>query len=447
MIPETNYVKNGDVHIAYQAVGSEQRDLVYLAGIFSHIELQWENALYERYLTRLSSFTRLIMMDMRGVGLSDRTDRLPLLEDQMDDLSVVLDRVGSNRAGVFGVSQAGPMAVVYTAANPQRVDALILYAAYASAQRRDDYPWGRDRSWLDGYIRQLDDLWGKASFLPQTAPSLADDGEFRNWWGRFERYSSSPGNAVAYARAHIEDDVRSLLSTVSVPTLVIQRADDSYRDAGQGRYIADQIPDAEYAELPGRDHLPYVGDQDAIVDEVEEFLTGVRSAPAIDRVLATVLFTDIVDSTRLAASLGDSDWLVLLERHNTAIRIQVASYGGRLIGTMGDGVLATFSGPARAIRCAISIRRVVADLGLDVRQGIHTGEVEITGDDVAGLGVHIGARIAALGGEDQILVSRTVRDLVAGSGVRFENRGAHELKGVPDQWEVFAVVGDDAPAR
>jgi len=435
--PTTNYVKNGEVHIAYQTLGAAELDLVYLAGIFSHVEVQWENRHYRQFLERLSSFSRLIMMDMRGVGLSDRADRLPILEDQMDDLSVVLDRVGSNRTALFGVSQAGPMAVVYAASYPRRVDALILYGAYASARTREDYPWGRDSDWLVAYLGQLDQLWGQGTFLQQMAPGLIGDGEFAEWWGRFERYSSSPGNAVAYARAHIEDDVRDLLSAVSVPTLVIQRADDTYRGAGQGRYIAEKIPGAQYVELSGRDHLPYVGDHEAIAQEVEEFLTGVRSGPVSDRVLATVLFTDIVDSTGQAVLLGDSRWRELLSRHNDVIQREVSSARGRLVGSAGDGALAMFDGPARAIRCATAVRESVSVLGLHIRAGIHTGEVEIDGEGISGVGVHIGSRVAGLAGSDQIFVSRTVRDLVTGSG-----RGVQELRGVPEPWQIYEVLAE-----
>jgi class 3 adenylate cyclase len=319
---------------------------------------------------------------------------------------------------------------------------LILYSAYVSSRKRDDYSWGRDPEWLDSYLVQLDQLWGQGSFLQQMAPSLVGDSEFEEWWGRFERYSSSPGNAVAYARAHMEDDVRDLLSAVSVPTLVIQRKDDTYRGAGQGRYIAEGISGAKYVEIAGRDHLPYVGDQEAIVEEVEEFLTGVRSGPETNRVLATVLFTDIVDSTRQAALLGDSRWRQLLSTHNEAIQREVSRHRGKLIDTAGDGMLATFDGPARAIRCAMAVRIAIVDLGLHVRAGIHTGEVELEGNDVAGLGVHIGARVSGLAASDQILVSRTVRDLVTGSGIQFEDRGVHELKGVPEPWQIYEVVGE-----
>jgi class 3 adenylate cyclase len=439
--PETNYAKSGDIHIAYQTLGTANQDLVYLAGIFSHIELQWENPLYERFLTRLSSFARLIMLDMRGVGLSDRAGQLPLLEDQMDDLTAVLDRVGASQAAILGVSQAAPMAILYAASFPEKVSALVLYGAYASAQRREDYSWGRDPEWIAQFLAQLENRWGQGTFLEQVAPSLTGDAVFKDWWARFERYSSSPGNALAYAKAHINDDVRDLLGSVSVPTLVIQRAGDTYRRAGQGKYLAERIPGARFVELQGRDHLPFVGNSDEIVDEIEEFLTGARSGPELGRVLATILFTDIVDSTSKAVELGDSRWNRLLAGHNQIIKLQLSKHRGRLIDTAGDGVLALFDGPARAIRCALAIRDSVHDLGLRIRAGLHTGEVEVGADGISGLGVHIGARISALADPDEVLVSRTVKDLVAGSGIGFQERGTHELKGVPDRWELFFVSG------
>jgi class 3 adenylate cyclase len=440
--PTTNYAKNGDSHIAFQTIGSGDRDLVYLAGIFSHLELQWDHPLYDRYLKRLASFTRLTTFDMRGAGLSDRSDQIPLLENQMDDLTAVLDRAGSSRTAVFGVSQAGPMAILYAASFPQRVDALILCGAYASSQARDDYPWGRDPDWVDHFLNQLDREWGRGTFLPHVAPSMVGDAAFETWWSRFERFSSSPGNAVAYARSHIQDDVREVLSAVSVPTLVIQRAGDIYRDAGQGQYIADHIPGAIYKEVPGRDHLPYVGDQDALLDEVEEFLTGVRSSEVSNRVLSTVLFTDIADSTKMAASMGDSRWHVLINDHIEEATVLISKHRGRLVDTAGDGLFAMFDGPARAVRCAIAIRDSAVPSGLRIRAGLHTGEVEVSNDNVAGLGVHIGARISAIAQPEEILVSRTLKDLVAGSGIEFEDRGNHELKGVPEPWQVFLVKSD-----
>lgn len=439
MVPQTQYTKSGDVHIAYQVVGDGARDLVYLPGIFAHIELQWEEPSYARFLQRLSSFSRLIMFDTRGTGLSDHAVQLPLLEHQMDDVTAVLDAVGSERAVLFGFSQSGPMAALYAATHPGRTEALVLYGAYASAAAKPDYPWGRSPEWIKEFHMALDTSWGEGVFLMDVAPSRQDDAAFRRWWGRFERYSSAPGNALAFGQAHSQDDVRDVLPTISVPTLVIQRPADSYRDAGHGRYLANRIPEAKYVEVPGSDHLPYVGDQDAILDELEEFLTGVRPAADPQRVLATLLFTDMIGSTEMVADVGDREWRNLLDGHRMIAERALERYRGRLIKTMGDGLLATFDGPARAIRCAADMRDSVHELGLNIRAGIHTGEVELLGEDVGGIAVHIAARVSALAVSDEILVSRTVKDLVAGSGIEFEDRGAHALKGVPDEWHLFAV--------
>jgi class 3 adenylate cyclase len=439
MVPATRYTKTGNVHIAYQVVGAGGRDLVYLPGIFAHIELQWEEPSYARFLRRLSAFSRLITLDMRGTGLSDRSAELPLLEHQMEDVTAVLDAVGSERAVLFGVSQSGPMAALYAATNPQRTDALILYGTYASTAQRPGYPWGRSAEWIDGFLASLDTSWGEGAFVDDVAPGRADDPPFRRWWRRFERYSSSPGNALAFGRAHVQDDVRDVLAAITVPTLVIHRDRDSYRDPGHGRFLAEHIPDARYVEVPGVDHLPYVGDQDAIVDEIEEFLTGVRTGAEPQRVLSTVMFTDIVASTEAAATLGDREWRSRLEGYLDAAARTVEQFRGRMVKTTGDGVLATFDGPARAIRCAATLRDEACDLGLHLRTGLHTGEVELLDDDIGGIGVHIAARVAALAGPDQVLVSRTVKDLVAGSGIEFVDRGRHVLKGVPEEWRLFSV--------
>ena len=439
MVPDTRYTKSGEIHIAYQVVGDGSRDVLYLPGIFAHIELQWEEPSYARFLRRLSSFSRLIALDMRGTGLSDRSAQLPLLEHQMDDVTSVLDAVGSNQAVVFGVSQSGPMAALYAATNPKRTQALILYGAYACAVARPGYPWGRSPAWVEEFHETLDSNWGRGAFLKDVAPSRQNDDTFRRWWGRFERYSSSPGNALAFGQAHVQDDVRDVLPTISVPTLVIQRDSDSYRAVEHGRFLASHIPGAKYVEVPGSDHLPYVGDQDAIVDEIEEFLTGVRPGAEPQRVLATVLFTDIVGSTEMAATLGDREWRNLLEAHFLRAEQVLERYRGLLIKTTGDGLLATFDGPARAIRCATEILHSVKDIGIHIRAGLHTGEVELLGEDIGGIGVHIAARVAALAKSDEILASRTVKDLVAGSGIEFKDRGTHTLKGVPDEWQLFAI--------
>ena len=439
MVPKTRYTRSGDVHIAYQVVGDGSRDLVYLPGIFAHIELQWEEPSYARFLRRLSSFSRLIALDMRGTGLSDRSPQLPLLEHQMDDVTAVLDAVGSERAVLFGVSQAGPMAALYAATNPQRTDALILYGAYASAASRPGYPWGRSAAWIEKFHETLESNWGEGAFLGDVAPGRQNDDAFQLWWGRFERFSSSPGNALAFGRAHVEDDVRDVLPAISVPTLVIQRETDSYRQPGHGRYLANHIPDASYVEVPGSDHLPYVGDQDVIVDEIEEFLTGVRPGADPQRVLATVLFTDIVSSTEKAADMGDREWRTVLDAHLSTAERALERYRGRLVKTTGDGLLATFDGPGRAIRCAAELQDSLKDIGLDIRAGLHTGEIELLREDIGGIAVHLAARVSALATSGEILVSRTVKDLVAGSGIEFEDRGTHALKGVPDEWQLFAV--------
>jgi pimeloyl-ACP methyl ester carboxylesterase len=439
VVPKTRYTKSGDVHIAYQVVGDGHRDLVYLPGIFAHIEVQWEEPSYARFLRRLTSFSRLIALDMRGTGLSDRSAQLPLLEHQMDDVTAVLDAVGSDRAVLFGVSQSGPMAALYAATNPQRTDALVLYGAYASSAARPGYEWGRSPAWIEEFHEKLDSKWGEGAFLGDVAPSRENDDVFRQWWGRFERFSSAPGNALAFGQAHIQDDVRNVLPTISVPTLVIQREADTYRDVRHGRYLASHIPGAKYVELPGTDHLPFVGDQDVIVDEIEEFLTGVRPGPDPQRELATVLFTDIVGSTERVVDIGDREWRNLLDAHLAIAEHTLDRHRGRLIKTMGDGLLATFDGPARAIACALELRDSVKEIGLQIRAGLHTGEIELLGEDIAGIGVHIAARVSALAASDEILVSRTVKDLVSGSGIEFEDRGTHALKGVPDEWQLLAV--------
>ena len=439
MVPKTRYTKSADVHIAYQVTGDGSRDLVYLPGIFAHTELQWEEPSYARFLRRLGSFSRLITLDMRGSGLSDRSAQLPLLEHQMDDVTAALDAVESDRAVLFGVSQSGPLAALYAATHPQRTEALILYGSYASTAARPDYPWGRSAAWLKEYYEALDSRWGEGALLRDFAPSRLNDDAFRQWWSRFERYSSAPGDAVAFAQAHSEDDVRNVLSAIAVPTLVIQRDSDSYREVGHGRYLASHIPGARYVEVPGADHLPYVGDQDAIVDEIEEFLTGVRPGAEPLRVLVTVLFTDIVGSTEMVADVGDREWRNVMDAHRGIAEQILERYRGRLIKTTGDGLLATFDGPARAIRCAAEMRDSVKEIGLHIRAGLHTGEVELLDDDIGGIGVHIAARVSALAASDEILVSRTVKDLVAGSGIEFEDRGTHALKGVPDEWQLLAV--------
>jgi pimeloyl-ACP methyl ester carboxylesterase len=440
-IPEVRYAKTGDgVHIAYQVIGDGPFELVFVTGLFSQVEHHWEEPGFARFLHRLASFARLIAIDARGAGLSDRAPELPPMEDQMDDVLAVLDAVGSSSVAFFGLSQAGPTAILFAASHPERTKALVLYGTFATPRRREDYPWGRSDEFMAEYDRSIDREWGSGLFLSQVAPSRADDESFRRWWGRLERLSYGPGNALAYFRMNAQIDVRSILPTIRVPTLVLQRTEDSYRDPGHATYLAEHIPGAKLVGLAGVDHLPYLGDADSVLEEVEEFLTGVRPPPELDRVLATVLFTDIVGSTERASRLGDRAWKDLLERHHALVRQELGRFRGTEIDIAGDGFLATFDGPARAVRCAISIVDVLGTIGLEVRVGLHTGEVELMGPLVQGIAVHIGARVAALGGPSEVLVSSTVKDLVVGSGLLFEDAGEHELKGVPDRWHLYRAV-------
>ena len=438
-VPETRYAKSGKAHIAYQVLGDAAIDLLLLGGFFSHIEAQWEEPSYARFLERLASFTRLIMLDQRGTGLSDRVGRLPTLEQQMDDVLSVMEAVGSQRAALLGVAQGGPLGVLIAAAHPGRTSALLLWASYARLLKDDDYRWGRDETSYRQLMRTLEATWGSGAYIDLLAPSVAQDPAFRHWWAKFERHIHSPGSLLAFLRLQAGVDVRAVLPSVRTSTLVFQRSGDVYRDPGNSRYLAQAISGATYVELSGRDHLPFVGDQDAVLDEIQEFLTGIRRGPTPDRVLATVLFTDVVGSTAQAAQMGDEAWRDLLERHNMLLRKELGRFRGREIHTVGDGFLATFDGPARAVRCAQAVCLAVRTLGLEVRAGVHTGEIELAGDDIRGLAVHIAARVMSSAGPGEVLASATVKDLVFGSGIEFENRGTHVLKGVPGEWRLFAV--------
>jgi class 3 adenylate cyclase len=367
-------------------------------------------------------------------------DRLPTLEQRMDDVRAVLDAAGSQRAALFGPSEGGPMSALFAATYPQRTSALILYGTFASTIRDAGYPWAMDPKERDKVIQAISDRWGQGTYVDLLAPSLAGDERFRNWWARLERLGASPGAAMALRRMNGQIDIRQTLSAIRVPTLVLHRSGDLDTSIEEGRYLAAHIPGARFVDLPGADHLPWVGDQDTLVDEVQEFLTGTRPAAEPDRVLATVVFTDIVASTERAAELGDRRWRDLLFSHHAIVRRELKRFRGREVKTVGDGFLATFDGPARAVRCACAIRDGVGELGLSIRAGLHTGECELIGDDVGGIAVHIGARVAALATPGEVLVSQTVRDLVAGSGLAFEDRGLHRLKGVPDEWRLFRAI-------
>jgi class 3 adenylate cyclase len=433
----TRYAKSGDVNIAYQVVGEGPLDLVLVPGFVSHLENDWEEPRSARFLERLASFCRLIRLDKRGTGLSDRPGGLPDLETRMGDVTAVMDAVNSERASLFGYSEGGPMCICFAASYPVRTSALILYGTYAKRRDPDaDYPWAPTWEKRQASAEEVERTWGDEADLGTMAPN-ADQAMIR-WWRARARASASPGAARDLVLMNSQIDVRAVLPTITAPALVLHRTGDRDSHVEEGRYIADHLPDARFVELPGEDHVPWI-DSDQILDEVEEFLTGVRRGPDHDRVLVTVLFTDIVGSTERATELGDRGWRDLLDRHNIVVRREIERFRGREVDTAGDGFLATFDGPGRAVRAAEAIRDAVRSLGLDVRIGLHTGEVELVGTDVRGIAVHIGARVAALAGAGDILVSSTVKDLVAGSGIEFEDRGSQELKGVPGEWRILAV--------
>jgi len=440
--PTTRYAKAPDgVSIAYQVIGEEPRDLVWVPGWVSHIEAAWDEPTLARFFERLATFSRLILFDKRGTGMSDRVpdSELPTLETRMADVRAMCDAVGSERTALLGVSEGAAMCLLFAATYPARTSAIILLGGYARRQEAPDYPWGGSLERHTAFLEEIARDWGGPVGLDVRAPSKLGDIRFRENWARYIRMGASPGAAAALTRMNAEIDVRPILDAVRVPTLVLHRTGDRTIAVEAGRYLAEHIPDASFVELAGDDHLPWIGDSDAILGEIEEFLTGVRTSPHTDRVLATVLFTDIVGSTERAADLADAAWADLLEAHHARVREQLARYAGREIDTAGDGFLAIFDGPARGVRCAIAVAEALRPLGLEVRAGLHTGEIELAGDDVRGLAVHVGARIAALAGPGEVLVSRTVKDLVVGSGLTFQDRGTHVLKGVPDEWQLFSA--------
>jgi class 3 adenylate cyclase len=441
--PKTRYARSGDVNIAYQIAGEGPIDLVYVPGWVSNIETAWEDPHVSRFLQRLASFSRLILFDKRGTGLSDRVSisDLPTLEQRMDDVRAVMDAADSPRAALFGASEGGVMCALFGATYPDRTAALVLYGSYAKGTATADYPHGlAEREAIDEFIEALTELWDDAGGLLNVwAPSASDDPVTQAAFGRYLRTGASPSAVVALTRMNAAVDIRHVLPVIAVPTLVIHRSEDMIVTVEAGRDLAAKIHGAKYVELPGEDHLWFHGDADAILGEVEEFLTGTRAAEIIDRILATVMFTDIVDSTRKAAALGDRRWRNLLARHDTLMRRELERHRGREVKTLGDGFLATFDGPARAIRCACSARDAMRGLGVEVRAGLHTGECELIGDDLGGIAVNIGARVGSVAGPGEVLVSRTVTDLVAGSGIEFTDRGVYSLKGVPGEWQLYAV--------
>ena len=442
MVPETRYARSFDgVHIAYQVLGDADLDLVLSPGFVSHVEHSWEDPAMAQFLRRLASFSRLIVFDKRGTGMSDRgpDDRAALFEDRVNDMAALMDEVGSKKAAIMGLSETGPVALLFAATYPERTRAVVACGTFAGeGETGPTYPWAPtpdDRAWLDDLERN----WGRGRlFMEGFAGSRVGDKHYEEWFAKLERLSVSPGAAVALARQVLQIDVRDILPAIRVPTLVLHRRDDRAVPIAEGRYVAEHVPGAKFVELPGADHWPWIGDQ-GVVEEIQEFLTGIRESAEPERMLATVMFVDVVDSTKRAAGLGDRQWADQLETFYSVVRRELGLYRGREVDTAGDGFFVTFDGPAQAIRCAVALMGSVAGLGLHVRAGIHTGEVELVGGSVRGLAVVIGARIGALAGAGEILVSRTVTDLVVGSDIRFRERGAYELKGVPGRWELYEV--------
>jgi class 3 adenylate cyclase len=429
-VPVTHYAKSGDVHVAYQIFGSGPTDLVFVPGFVSHIENYWEHPDLARWLLRLGSFARVIMFDKRGTGLSDPVPEVPSLDVRMDDVRAVMDAVGIERAAQFGISEGAPLTTLFAATYPERCRGLVLYGGFARSS------WITPEG-LNAYLAYIDTAWGSGHSLPLWAPSRSKDPAMRQWWGRFERLGASPAAAMAVVRMIEQIDISDILSSVRVPTLVVHCTGDTLINVEYGRFLAERIPGARLVELPGQDHLFFLHDR--IADAIEEFLTGSISAAESDRVLATVLFTDIVGSTARAEQLGDRRWHDLLEVHHATVRRELARFRGKEVKSLGDGFLATFDGPARAVRCACAIAEAVRPLDVQIRSGLHTGEIEVADRDVQGIAVHIAARVSALAGSGEVLVSRTVRDLVAGSGLRFHERGKHSLKGVQVPMDVYAA--------
>lgn len=441
-MPETRYTKSGDLSIAYQVTGSGPIDLVFASGWISNVELGWEHPQVARFYERLASFSRLILFDKRGTGLSDRVPdaRPPTIEERTDDIRAVLDAIGSERAAIFGTSEGGNMSIVFAATYPQRTTALVTYSVFAKRIWSPDYPWAPTPEEREAWLEGLQERWGGDADLSSLIPSVANDAATKAWFSRVSRHSVSLSAAVALGRMNTQIDIRAVLPTVRVPTLMFHPVDDHDVNIEEGRWMAARIPNARLVELPGADHVPYFQSADAVLDGVEEFLTGVRPAADTDRFLATVLFTDIVNGTPKAAELGDRRWGELVEAHHAIVRRELLRYRGSEVDTAGDGFFATFDGPARAVRCALEIRDAVRGLGLEIRAGVHTGECEEIAGKTGGIAVIIGSRVRELAEPGQVLATSTVKDLVAGSGLRFEPRGSRRLKGVPDEWQIYSAA-------
>lgn len=437
---EIRYAHSGDVNVAFRTLGDGPLTLVYVAGSFSNLEVNWEHPDYRRFCERLASFTQLVLFDKRGMGLSDRVE-IGTLEERMDDVRAVLDAVRAERAVLLGVSEGGPMSMLFAATYPERTQALILCGAEVKEEITADWPWGElTRADFERSIATLPERWGKAASTSRFIPNAADPEFQARWWARVQLQAATPRVATAFQRMAFDIDVRHVVPTIVAPTLIIHRVGDRVCHVENARFLASHIAGSRYIELPGENHSPYAGGGSEIADEIQEFLTGVREPEVPDRVLVTVLFTDIVGSTERARELGDRRWRELLDRHHAMVRQELTRFRGREIDTAGDGFFAVFDGPARAIRCAHAIVAALNNIGLEIRAGLHTGEVELANGAVRGIAVHIGARIAGLAKPGEVVVSGTVKDLIAGSGIELKDRGTHELKGISGDWHVYAVA-------
>lgn len=442
--PEVSYVRNGDVSLAYQVVGSGSHDLLLVSGFVSNLEYAWEYPSLSRFLSGLAEMSRLILTDRRGSGLSDRFREAPPQETMLRDLEMVLDEVGSAKATLFGLWDGCETSILFAATHPERVSSLILFTASAAQKPAEDYPWAWSDEYWEEWLASIRDGWGTRAWVVKNArwmgPGMLDSPDELERWIAYTRLAASPSSAEAVMRNSSDTDIRGILPFVRTPTLVLHRVGDQIEPIEAGRYVAARMPDARLVELPGDDGIPWIGDTDAVLHEIRTFLGESVQHPSSHRRLATILFTDIVGSTQRAAMLGDAGWGELLGEHHRRVREGLERFEGVEIDTAGDGFLVTFDGPARAVRCARAIGERVRDLGIEIRAGVHVGEIEHVAKDIRGIAVHIGARVASLAGPGEILVSSTVRDLVAGSGLRFEDAGEHDLKGVPEPWHLYRVV-------
>ena len=442
--PEVSYVRNSDISLAYQVVGSGSHDLLLVSGFVSNLEYAWEYPSLSRFLSGLAEMSRLILTDRRGSGLSDRFREAPPQETMLRDLEMVLDEVGSAKATLFGLWDGCETSILFAATHPERVSSLILFTASAAQKPAEDYPWAWSDEYWEEWLASIRDGWGTRAWVVKNArwmgPGMLDSPDELERWIAYTRLAASPSSAEAVMRNSSDTDIRGILPFVRTPTLVLHRVGDRIEPIEAGRYVAARMPDARLVELPGDDGIPWIGDTDAVLHEIRTFLGERVQHPSSDRRLATILFTDIVGSTQRAAMLGDAGWGELLGEHHRRVREELERFEGVEIDTAGDGFLVTFDGPARAVRCARAIGERVRDLGIEIRAGVHVGEIEHVAKDIRGIAVHIGARVASLAGPGEILVSSTVRDLVAGSGLTFEDAGEHELKGVPDRWHLYRVV-------